>query len=101
MEYFYEDGGQTGMIDEETRAVLRSIQSDEEARAKAEKLPSYVKCMYCGGRPTWGDLLGEVVPNSTALAHESCMAQRGKIFGLNTGRILEFGGKDNDISISK
>lgn len=73
------------MIDEQTRQQIRGIQSDEEAKAKADKLPSYVKCMYCGGRPKWGDLLGEVIPNSTALAHESCMAARGKIFGLNAG----------------
>lgn len=68
------------MIDEQTLSQLRGIQSDEEARTKAEKLPEWVKCMYCGGRPKWGDLLGEVIPNSSALAHESCFAQRGKIF---------------------
>lgn len=73
------------MIDEQSRNELQGIQSEEEARSKAEKLPSWIKCMYCGGRPKWGDLLGEVVPNSSALAHESCMASRGKIFGLNAG----------------
>jgi hypothetical protein len=73
------------MIDENSLQQIRGIQSDEEARTKAEKLPEYVKCMYCGGRPKWGDLLGEVIQNSTALAHESCMAARGKIFGLNAG----------------
>ncbi len=73
------------MIDENTRMQIRAIQSDEEARTKAEQLPEWIKCMYCGGRPKWGDLLGEVVKNSSALAHESCMAKRGKIFGLNAG----------------
>lgn len=81
------------MIDENARMQIRGIQSEEESRNKAEKLPGYVKCMYCGGRPSWGDLLGEVVPNSSALAHESCMAKRGKIFGLNAG--LEMPATDN------
>ncbi len=73
------------MIDEQTRAEIRGIQSDEEAESKARNLPSWIKCMYCGGRPKWGDLLGEVVPNSTALAHESCLKARGQIIGLNVG----------------
>lgn len=81
------------MIDERSRQELKGIQSDEEARTKAEKLPSFVKCMYCGGRPKWGDLLGEMIPNSSALAHESCMAARGKIFGINAGTIQEIDGK--------
>lgn len=88
------------MIDENTRQIIRGIQSDEEARNKAEKLPSWVKCMYCGGRPKWGDLLGEVIPNSSALAHESCMAARGKIFGLNAGNIPDLKGEQNDSTIS-
>ncbi len=80
------------MIDEQTRAEIRRVQSDAEAKTKAEKLPEWVKCMYCGGRPKWGDLLGEVIPNSSALAHESCMASRGKVFGLNAGTLQEIGG---------
>ncbi len=79
------------MISEQDRQILRGIQSDEEAKAKADKLPTYVKCMYCGERPRWGDLLGEVIPHSTALAHESCMAERGKIFGLNAGTMDNLG----------
>lgn len=70
---------------------LFGIMSKEEAAAKAAKLPEWVKCMYCGGRPTREDYLGEVVPNSTALAHQSCMAKRGKIFGMNTGTLQEVG----------
>lgn len=84
------------MIDERTRAEIRGIQSDEEAREKARKLPSWVKCMYCGERPKWGDLLCEVIPNSSALAHESCLAQRGKITGLNSGMIPALKGEKND-----
>lgn len=68
------------------------IQSPEEARAKVEKLPSYVKCMYCGERPRLDDWLGEVIPDSTALAHQSCMKERGKVFGLNAGTLQEIGG---------
>lgn len=64
---------------------IRMIQSEAEEKAKAEKLPAYVKCMYCGGRPKWMDLLCEVIPNSSALAHESCLRKRGKITGLNSG----------------
>lgn len=95
------------MIDEQSRQIIRGIQSDEEARTKADKLPSWVKCMYCNGRPKWGDLLGEVIPNSSALAHESCMAKRGKVFGLNAGTLQEIDGSikapegaTNDTSIS-
>lgn len=79
------------MISEMDRQQIRALQSDEQARTKAEKLPEWIKCMYCGERPKWGDLLGEVVPNSSALAHESCMASRGKIFGLNAGTMQDLG----------
>lgn len=74
-------------------AQLHAIQSPEEERAKAEKLPSWVKCMYCGGRPKNDDYLGQVIAHSSALAHQSCMASRGKIFGINAGTIRELGGK--------
>lgn len=87
------------MIDEYTLSQIHAIQSPEEERAKAEKLPEWVKCMYCGKRPSWSDLLCEVVPNSSALAHQSCLAARGKITGLNSGLTTEIGGK-NDISRS-
>lgn len=79
------------MISENERQQIRGIQSDAEAKTKADKLPHWVKCMHCGGRPKWGDLLGEVIPNSSALAHESCMASRGKIFGINAGTLQEIG----------
>lgn len=78
------------MIDEETRNQIRAIQSDEEARTKAEKLPSWVKCMYCGARPSWGNLLATVIPNSSALACEACLQRRGEVPGLNVGTITEF-----------
>lgn len=79
-------------MDQRTRDQLRAIQSDDEAQKKAEQLPSWVKCLYCGGRPKVDDWLGEVVPNSSALAHQSCMKARGKIFGLNAGTLQEIGG---------
>jgi hypothetical protein len=79
------------MIDEKTRAEIRAIQSDEEAERKAGQLEAWVKCMYCGGRPKWGDLLGEVIPKSSALAHESCMKARGQVFGINAGTLPALG----------
>lgn len=74
------------MISELDLREIHAIQSKEEERAKAEKLPSWVKCMYCGCRPSWGNLLGEVVRHSSALACQKCMKERGKIFGLNVGQ---------------
>lgn len=71
----------------------RKFQSESEERNKAEKLPSYVKCMFCGGRPKWGDLLGQVIKDSTALAHESCAKEHGLIFGMNAGAIQIVDGK--------
>lgn len=50
-------------------------------------LPSWVKCMTCGGKPTKGDWLMEVIPNSNALIHQSCAAKKGKFAGLNAGTI--------------
>ena len=72
------------LTDDELRQI-HAIQSPEEERSKAEKLPPWVKCMYCGCRPSWGNLLGEVVRHSSALACQNCMKSRGKIFGLNAG----------------
>lgn len=68
------------------------IITEEEAAEKAQRLPEWVKCVYCGGRPKANDYLGEIVRHSTALAHQSCMAKRGKIFGLNAGTLQEIGG---------
>lgn len=70
----------------------RAIISKEEEQAKAEKLPKWVKCVYCGGRPKYDDLLGELIKNSNALAHQSCARQRGLMFGMNAGTIQEIGG---------
>lgn len=81
------------MVDESTLSQIHAIQSPEEERTKAEKLPEWVKCMYCGGRPKWGDLLGQVVRHSTALAHQSCAKEHGLMFGLNAGTIHEIDNK--------
>lgn len=67
------------------------FQKQGMGKANAPDLPAWVKCMYCGGRPVWGDLLGEVIPHSSALAHQSCMKARGKLFGLNAGTMAELG----------
>lgn len=69
-----------------------AILSDDQAKENASKLPEWVKCVYCGERPKKDDWLGEIVPNSTALAHQSCMKARGKVFGLNAGTLQEIGG---------
>lgn len=50
-----------------------------------KKLPDYVKCMKCGGKPLENDWLIEVVPHSNALLHQSCAAGQGKFVGLNLG----------------
>ena len=71
---------------------LRAIISKEEEAAKAEKLPEWVKCTFCGGRPRYDDLLGELVRHSSALAHQSCARKRGLMFGMNAGTIQEIGG---------
>lgn len=54
---------------------------------KLGRLPDWVKCMKCGGRPTKTDWLCEVIPNSSALIHQSCAAGQGKIAGLNLGPV--------------
>jgi hypothetical protein len=46
-------------------------------------LPKWVKCMFCGGKPTEYDYLVEVVQHSSALAHQSCLLNRGKIAGID------------------
>lgn len=75
----------TPWLTEDQSREITGIQSEAEARTKAKKLPKWVKCMYCGERPRLDDFLGEVIPHSSALAHQSCMAERGKVFGLNAG----------------
>lgn len=72
---------------EEWRAII----TKEEEQAKADKLPAWVKCVYCGGRPRYDDLLGELVRHSSALAHQSCARKHGKMFGMNAGTIQEVG----------
>ena len=71
---------------------IHAIQSREEERTKAERLPEWVKCAYCGGRPRWGDLLGQLIRHSTALAHQSCAKEHGYMFGINAGTLQEIGG---------
>lgn len=76
-------------MNESELSQIHAIQSKEESRTKAEKLPTWVKCMYCGCRPSWGNLLGEVIQHSSALACQACMKERGKVFGLNAGMNVE------------
>lgn len=49
------------------------------------RLPDWVKCMHCGGKPEMNNWLIEVVKNSNALIHQSCAALTGKYSGLNIG----------------
>lgn len=56
-----------------------------------KKLPEWVKCCYCGGKPTETDWLGELMRHTNMLAHQSCAKARGKVFGLNAGTIQEVG----------
>lgn len=65
----------------------------EKATADIKRLPAWVKCMFCGKPPTDTDWLGELVPDSNALAHQSCAKARGQVFGLNAGTIQEINGK--------
>lgn len=55
----------------------------EEDRKDLKKLPAWVKCMHCGGKPLEHDWLIEVVPHSTALAHQSCARKNGFIAGID------------------
>lgn len=64
---------------------------NEKDTENLKKLPEWVKCLICGGKPTSTDYLAEYVPNSTALIHQSCAAKRGQIAGLNIGTIHEIG----------
>lgn len=66
-------------------AEIRKLQSEHEEREATKRLPGWVKCASCGERPRWGDLLIEIVPNSSALIHSSCAASQGKIAGINVG----------------
>jgi hypothetical protein len=54
------------------------------------RLPHWVKCTKCGGKPTETDYLIELIPHSTALIHQSCSFKMDKIagfdgFGLSKG----------------
>lgn len=52
-----------------------------------KKLPYWVKCAACGGKPLETDWLIELIPNSSALIHQSCAAKKGQLAGLNVGTI--------------
>lgn len=80
-------------ISESELQQIRAIQPIEEERTRAAKLPSWVKCAFCGEGPKWGDLLGELVRHSSALAHQSCAKKRGLMFGMNAGTIQEIDNK--------
>lgn len=58
-----------------------------------KRLPDWVKCMDCGGKPTKEDWLIEIVPHSNALRHQSCAAKRGQMAGMNVGTMQEIDGK--------
>lgn len=59
----------------------------DKATENLKRLPDWVKCMDCGGKPTETDWLIEVIPHSNALLHQSCAARKGKIAGLNIGTV--------------
>lgn len=63
---------------------MRVNKSDTE---DLSKLPYWVKCMACGNKPSEKDWLIEVIPNSSALIHQSCAAKKGELAGLNIGTI--------------
>lgn len=65
----------------------------EIATDDIKRLPDWVKCMYCDGKPTKQDWLGEIIRYSNVLAHQSCAKQHGKVFGMNAGTIQEIDGK--------
>lgn len=50
-----------------------------------KRLPDWVKCMKCGGKPLTHDYLIEVIPHSNALIHQSCARSKGNFAGLNIG----------------
>jgi hypothetical protein len=57
----------------------------EYATGELKRLPDWVKCTKCGGKPTKDDWLLEIIPHSSALIHQSCAAGQGKFAGLNIG----------------
>lgn len=70
---------------------IEGIVGKDEARAKANKLPKWVKCMVCGGRPKQDDWLFDIMAQgqgqqSNALIHMSCARGQGKFAGLNLGK---------------
>lgn len=55
-----------------------------------KRLPEWVKCLQCGGKPTEHDWLIDVIATqqgqmSNVLIHQSCAAGDGKFAGLNLG----------------
>lgn len=77
-------------LSDSLKTQIQYFQTPEEVRAKAEKLPEWVKCMKCGGRPKLDDWLVDLMSDqqgmsSNVLIHESCAAADGKFIGLNIG----------------
>ncbi len=55
-----------------------------------KRLPDWVKCMKCGGKPRENDWLFDVMSDgpgqtSNVLIHMSCAGTQGKFAGLNLG----------------
>ena len=48
-----------------------------------KRLPDWVKCLHCQGKPTENDWLIEVIKDSNVLIHQSCSAKAGKLPGLD------------------
>jgi len=62
----------------------------EKDVANLKKIPSWVKCMNCGGKPSEIDWLIDVMAEtqgamSNVLIHQSCARGQGKFAGLNIG----------------
>lgn len=62
----------------------------EYGAGELKRLPDWVKCMTCGGKPTEHDWLIDIIAceigqSSNALIHMSCAAGKGKFAGLNIG----------------
>jgi hypothetical protein len=51
-----------------------------------KKLPDWVKCVKCGGKPLQHDWLIEIIPHSSALIHQSCALNLGKVAGIDIGK---------------
>lgn len=57
----------------------------EYEAGELKRLPDWVKCMKCQGKPLENDWLIEIIPNSNALMHQSCAGKQGQLAGLNIG----------------